>query len=42
MKKHYKQMGLAIAEMLSLATTAFAGQAQNDPQKDPQKTQPRT
>ena len=38
MKKHYKQMGLAIAAMLALATTAFAGQAQNDPQK----TQPRT
>jgi len=42
MKKHYKQMGLAIAAMLALATTGFAGQAQNDPQKDPQKTQPRT
>jgi polysaccharide export outer membrane protein len=42
MKQHYKQMGLAIAAMLALATTGFAGQAQNDPQKDPQKTQPRT
>ena len=38
MKKHYKQMGLAIAAMLAVATTAVAGQAQNDPQK----TQPRT
>jgi polysaccharide export outer membrane protein len=31
-----------MAAMLALATTGFAGQAQNDPQKDPQKTQPRT
>ena len=42
MKKHDKRMVLAIASMLALATTVFAGQPQSDPQKQPQKAQPRT
>jgi polysaccharide export outer membrane protein len=42
MRKHDKRLALAIAALLTLGTTAFAGQSQNDPQKDPQKTQPRT
>src|ERR1044071_1570979 len=42
MKKHDKRMVLAIASMLALATTVFAGQPQSDPRKEPQKAQPRT
>ena len=42
MKKHHKRLALAIGTMLALGTTAFAGQSPNDPQKDPQKAQPRT
>ena len=42
MRKHDKRLALAIAALLTLGTTAFAGQSQNDPQKDPQKAQPRT
>src|SRR5262245_57528374 len=42
MKKHDKRLALAIGAMLALGTTAFAGQPQSDPPKDPQKAQPRT
>ena len=42
MRKHDKLMVLAIAAMLTLGTTGFAGQPQSDPQKQPPKAQPRT
>ncbi len=42
MNKHHKRMTLVIAAMLTLGTTAFAGQPQSDPQKNPQKAQPQT
>ena len=42
MKKHDTQLGLAIAMMLALGATGFAGQPQSDQQKDPQKAQPRS
>ena len=40
MKRHDKQMALAIAAVLALATTGFATQPQNDPQKPQPQSAP--